>query len=481
MASGVRVRYAPSPTGGPHVGNIRTALFDWLFARGSGGSFIIRVEDTDQQRKVAGATEELLDALGWLGIDWDEGPDIGGDYGPYHQSERLDSYRQASNRLIAAGMAYRCYCSPERLASLRAEQARLKQPIGYDRRCRELGDGNQNGDLHVVRFAMPLDGETNVSDLIRGDVSFDNALIDDFVLVKSDGFPTYHLASVVDDHAMEISHVLRAEEWLPSLPRHTRIYEALGLEPPLFAHLPNILAPDRSKLSKRHGATSVLEYRDQGYLPRAMVNFLVLLGWSLDGKTELFSAQELFDSFSLDRVSKSAAIFDTEKLGWMNGHYIRESGPGDLADALLDYWQANPPMDRWEQPDRNYVLRIIPLVRERLKTMQDAFPLVAFLFRPAIEYDPADLVQKGMDAESTKLAMERATSVLESLPGFDTDAIEGALRPLAVDLGIKVGQLLGSIRVATTGQRVAPPLFEALEVLGRERSLAAMKEATRQL
>ena len=366
MPDTVRVRFPPSPTGEPHVGNIRTAIFNWLFARGLGGSFIIRIEDTDQSRKVEGAIEAILETLRWLGVDWDEGPDVGGDYGPYVQSERLDLYRRAADDLLAAGRAYECYCEPERLAELRREQGKRKERVGYDGRCRDPEARERaaaEGGAPVVRFVMPSEGSTSIRDLIRGDVTFENALIDDFVILKSDGFPTYHLASVVDDTAMRISHVLRAEEWLPSAPRHVLLYRALGFELPEFAHLPIILAPDRSKLSKRHGATSALEYREMGYVPQAMVNFLTLLGWSLDDRTEIFTKAELFRNFSLERVSRSGAVFSADKLAWLNGHYIRESSAEVLADALLEYWERYPPAGIPERPARDYLLRIVPLVR----------------------------------------------------------------------------------------------------------------------
>ena len=484
MPDTVRVRFPPSPTGEPHVGNIRSAIFNWLFARGSGGSFIIRIEDTDQSRKVEGAVEAILETLRWLGVDWDEGPDVGGDYGPYVQSERLDLYRGAADDLLASGSAYECYCGPERLDELRREQGKRKERVGYDGRCRDPRAREKaaaGGGTPVVRFMMPTEGSTSIDDAVRGEVTFDNALIDDFVILKSDGFPTYHLASVVDDTAMEISHVLRAEEWLPSAPRHVLLYRALGLDLPRFAHLPIILAPDRSKLSKRHGATSALEYREMGYVPQAMVNFLTLLGWSLDDRTEIFSKDELFANFSLERVSKSGAVFSTDKLAWLNGHYIRESSPEDLADALLDHWGRYPQDGIAELPARDYLLKIVPLVRERLKTLADAAPLIAFFFADEIEYDSGELVQKRMDEESTKGALLAAETALRGLDEFDAEAIEGVLRPLAAELGIKVGQLLGSLRVATTGLRVSPPLFETLEILGRDRCLAAIRTAADRL
>ena len=483
MTQKVRVRYPPSPTGEPHVGNIRTAIFNWLFARHHGGSFVIRIEDTDQARKVEGAVEGQLEALRWVGVDWDEGPDIGGEYGPYTQSERLSLYSDAAGDLIERGAAYRCYCSTDRLAEVRKERAKSKAPGGgYDRHCRDLTDderreNERTGTTPVVRFRMPLDGTTGVTDLVRGDVSFENRLVDDFVMLKSDGFPTYHLANVVDDHLMEISHVMRAEEWLSSTPRHVQLYRALGWEPPAFAHLPIILAPDRSKLSKRHGATSLLEYRDKGYLPQAMVNFLTLLGWSLDDKTELFTSGELVEHFGIDRVGKAGAIFSTDKLDWMNGVYLREMGTEDLADALLDYWSRVPPAEIPDLPDKGYLSKVVPLMQERIKTLADAAPLVAFFFRDEIEYERDELVQKGMDADGTREGLTAALDGLSELDSFGAESIEGVLRPLAEELGVKTGQLFGSLRVATSGQRVAPPLFETMEVLGRERTLASIEKA----
>ena len=487
MTEGIRVRFAPSPTGEPHVGNIRTAIYDWLLARGSGGSFIIRIEDTDQARKVEGAADIILDVLGWLGLDWDEGPDIGGKYEPYYQSQRRESYYSpAVKELLARGKAYKCYCTPQRLAELRRGQTGGDSPTGYDRKCRGLTEAEWNkhesdGAVPVVRFAMPLDGVTVVKDLIRGEVSFENRLLDDFVVLKSDGFPTYHLASVVDDHAMKITRVLRAEEWLPSAPRHLRIYEALEWDPPLFAHLPIILAPDRSKLSKRHGATSVLEYRRMGYLPEAMINFLTLLGWSLDDRTDVISVLEMKKQFSLERVSKSPAIFNLDKLNWLNGHYIRQLTHDRLADALLDFWQRYPPEEIPEPPDREHMLRIVPIIQERLKTLSDAAPLVPFFFTDTVEYKTQELVQKGMDAGSTKMALQQALVRLEALDAFDASSIEGQLRSLVEELDIKVGQLFGSLRVALTGLRVSPPLFETMEVLGRDRTLTGINRAIQKL
>ncbi len=474
MDNHVRVRLAPSPTGSPHVGMMRTAIYNWLFARGRGGTFIVRIEDTDQGRLVEGSVDEMLESLRWLGIEWDEGPDVGGPNAPYHQSQRLDDYHRVADLLIERGAAYRGDCRPERLETARKERG------GSDRKGGDAAESDDSGSS-VVRFAMPTEGTTVLDDLIRGRVEFENGLVDDFVLLKSDGFPTYHLASIVDDRSMGITHVFRGEEWLPSVPRHLQIYKALGWEPPQFVHLPQILAPDRSKLSKRHGAVSVREYREMGYLPEAMVNFLALLGWSLDDKTEVMSTGELKRAFSLERVSRSGAMFDTKKLEWMNGHYIRGMEPGDLADALLDYWRAFPGEGIDPLPDRGLVERIVPLVRERLKTLRDAAPLIGFFFQDGVEYETAELVQRKMDEAGTKQVLSRSHDALAALDSFDEDSIEAALRELAGELDLKVGQLLGSIRVATTGLKVAPPLFGTLEILGRERSLDAIAGAAGRL
>ena len=376
MARPVRVRYAPSPTGEPHVGNIRTAIFNWLLARNQGGVFIVRIEDTDVKRRVEGATEVILESLRWLGLDWDEGPEVGGPYAPYVQSQRLAYYHDAAQRLLDQGKAYYCYCSPERLERMRREQMQQRQPTRYDRLCRTMPDAEKHqllarGITPVVRFKMSLEGQTVFHDLIRGAVTFDFSVLDDFVLLKSDGYPTYHLASVVDDHMMLISHVLRAEEWLSSAPRHQELYRALEYPMPQFAHLPIILGPDRAKLSKRHGATSVLEYRHMGYLPDVLLNFLVLLGWSLDDHTEFIPREELIRHFSLERVGESPAVFNLEKLAWLNGVYMRQLAPEELADMLAPLLDEHLPASVPRPIERTYLLRIVPLIQERLKTLEE--------------------------------------------------------------------------------------------------------------
>ncbi len=486
MKQKVRVRFAPSPTGYPHVGNIRTALFNWLYARHCGGSFIVRIEDTDVARRVEGAVEAILNSLRWLGLDWDEGPEVGGSYGPYFQSERLDLYREAARRLISQGDAYYCYCSPQRLEEMRAEQVSRKQPPGYDRHCRDLtkeerAQKEAEGVVPVVRFKAPLEGQVGFTDLIRGEVVFDNSVMDDFVLLKSDGYPTYHLASVVDDHAMEISHVIRAEEWLSSTPRHLLLYRALGYEPPQFVHHSMILGPDRSKLSKRHGAVSIIEYYEQGYLPEAMVNFLALLGWSLDDKTEIMSRQDLIDNFSWERVSRTAAIFNRDKLDWMNGVYIRSLTADQFFEAVQPYLMMDKLAGGAVMSDEQYVRDVLPLVQERARTLSEVVELTRFFFVDELDYEPGLLIGKGMSPKSAVQALAAAEPGLSRLERFDAESLEAVLRPLAVELGLKTGQLFGTLRVAVTGRTAAPPLFQTMAILGKERCLKRIKAALAKL
>jgi glutamyl-tRNA synthetase len=481
MDKPVRVRYAPSPTGFPHVGNIRTALFNWLFARHTGGKFIVRIEDTDVARTVPGALEAILDSLRWLGLDWDEGPEVGGNFGPYFQSERLAIYQEIADRLIKEGYAYNCYCSSERLEAMRAEQTRQKLPPGYDRHCRSLIEAERDqkiaeGVKPVVRFKTPFGGKTCFQDLLRGEVSFENSTIDDFVLLKSDGYPTYHLANIIDDHLMQISHVLRAEEWLSSTPRHIMLYNAVGFEPPIFAHLPMILGPDRSKLSKRHGATALTDYRDQGYLPETMFNFLALLGWSLDEKTELFSRQELVEYFSLERVSRTAAIFNREKLDWMNGVYIRGLDLDDFIKRVLSFVDKALPPEIERPLDQEYLKRILPLVKERAKTLAEVKDLISFFYEEHFNISPDSLLIKGVDRLNTDQAYIQAQKIIANIP-WTTGELEKGFRVLAEQLCLKPGQLFSSLRMAITGRAVSPPLFETMEAMGKERVQAHIREA----
>jgi glutamyl-tRNA synthetase len=470
----VRLRFAPSPTGYPHLGNIRTALFNWLFARHHGGKFILRIEDTDIARRVEGAVEAILDSLRWLGLNWDEEP--------YFQSKRLPIYHEIAHRLLEEGHTYLCYCSPERLETMRQEQAKRKQPPKYDRHCRDLTQHERTrleatGITPVIRFKTPLEGETTFYDLIHGSVTFKHDTLDDFILLKSDGYPTYHLANVVDDHLMAISHVLRADEWLSSTPRHVLLYQALSWQPPQLAHLPMILGPDRAKLSKRHGATTITEYQKQGYLPDAMVNFLVLLGWSLDDRTELLSREELIKHFSLERVGKTAAIFNKDKLEWMNGVYLRALSPGEFVQQAMSFLDKDLPESIKRPLNNSYVSRVLSLIQERAKTLADIPRLTSFFFLDDVQYDTGLLLSGKRDAKSAAKAMTIASQKLEEIKTWDATTLEGVLRPLATELNLGTGELFGSLRIAVTGRTAAPPLFQTMAVLGKEKCLKRLNTA----
>jgi glutamyl-tRNA synthetase len=486
----VRTRYAPSPTGVPHVGNLRTALFAYFLARHHGGQFLLRIEDTDRDRYDPSAVPALMESLRWLGIDWDEGPDIGGPYAPYVQSERRQSYHDAAYRLVAQDDAYECWCSPERLDAVRAEQQRLKQPPRYDRRCRS-DDGREaarreaeaEGRSCVVRFRTPLEGSVTLHDAIHGDTTFDLATIDDFVMLKSDGFPTYHLAYIVDDDAMRVTHVLRADEWIPSAPRHLLIYRALGIEPPVIAHLPQVLGPDGKKLSKRHGATSVFEYRDQGYLPEAMVNFLGLIGWSLDDKTDVLSREQFIEHFTLDRVKPSPGVFNVEKLTWLNGVYIRDMPEDRLVELVAERLDRDLAASVARPVDRALVRRITPLIRERIKLLSEVADYCDFFFTDDLRFDSPELLGKAYAtrAHDAAVALERARALVASAEPFEHGLLEAAFRELASQTGAKAGDLFSLVRVAVTGRRISPPLFETMAILGRERCVRRIDRACEML
>ena len=489
VAGPPRLRYAPSPTGDPHVGNIRTALWSWLHARRYGGSFIVRIEDTDQARAVAGADDRILASLRWLGIDWDEGPEAGGPHSPYVQSQRLPLYRDAADRLIAAGRAYRCFDTPEQLAAMRAEQRAQGRPTGYDGRCRalprETSDARaSSGESFVVRFRMPDEGVTSFRDAIRGEIRVENTTLDDFVILKSDGFPTYHLAHVVDDREMAITHVTRGDEWIPSTPRHVRLIEALGWEPPVYVHTPVILGPDGGKLSKRHGARSVLEYAEDGFLPEALLNFLAITGWALDDRTELISRAELIRHFDIGDLVPNPAVFDTQKLEWMNGAYLRTADETRLAD-LFEEQLARDLSDRVDLPlDRSLVEATVPLVRERIRRLTELTSLVDFLFTGEIAVPEATTLlgkpYRNRPAEA-RHALRSCHSQLAELETWASEPIEGALRALAAELTERAGSLFMLCRVAVTGRAVTPPLFETMELVGRERTLARLRSAEKTL
>lgn len=493
-AAPVRVRFAPSPTGLLHIGGVRTVLFNWLLANGQApregksGAFILRIEDTDRNRYVEGAEEGILDVLRWFGVDWDEGPDVGGPYAPYRQSERTALYRDRANELLHKGHAYRCFCTPERLQQVREEQQARKEPPGYDRHCRDLDPTDSQAlstldQPNVVRFRMPLEGETAVHDLLRGEMLFQNENLEDLVLLKTDGFPTYHLANVVDDHEMEISHILRGAEWIPSAPLHLRLYDAFGWTAPLLAHMPLILAPGGGKLSKRHGSTSMEEFRSQGYLPEALMNYLALLGWSLDGTTEIFSKQDLLEKFTLERVSPSPGTFDYVKLRWTNQYYINHILElDDLTVRVMPFLaQAGlilpGPFDA-DHADVARVRSVTALLKDRLETLADAPELMSYFLTSELEpYDPALLIPKKMTRDDTLAALEAVSVLLDQVDLEDEAASEARFRALADDLGLKPGNLFMPIRVAVTGRAQSPGLFETLRVIGEEQVRARVKEA----
>jgi glutamyl-tRNA synthetase len=497
----VRVRYAPSPTGSPHVGNLRTAIYDWLLARKEGGRFIARLEDTDRSpdRYVPEGIYDIEASLRFLGILPDEWWVSGGPHAPYVQSERLPLYHAAAERLIESGSAYRCYCSRERLDALRAEQQANKQSSGYDRLCRDPDQREQMRAMraereggepsHVVRLAMPQQGVTVLHDEIRGDIVYENRLQDDQVLVKSDGFPTYFLACAVDDHEMGITHILRGDDWLSSAPKLVQVFSALGWEPPKFAHPPLIVGPDRKKLSKRHGATQFAWFMQEGYLPEALINFLVLLGWSAgEENRELFSIPELIERFSIAGITEHPAIFDYDKLKWMNGHYIRQSQPGRIVGLCLPYLiRAGlvSPAPAQDAPDEEklayraeleYVRRVIELEQGRLKTLAEVVDLAGFFFQelsyPAGYEEKA--VKKWFGVPYLQSLLEREVAAWSALPHWTVERLEESARTIGDDLGLKFAEVIHPTRVAVTGRTVGPGLFEALWALGKERTIARL-------
>lgn len=483
----VRTRFAPSPTGHLHIGGARTAFWAFLLAKKSGGKFILRVEDTDQDRKVEGAISSLIKELNWFGIDIDEGPshqeletvgesveglsNLGGSAGPYIQSLRLARYKEISDKLIAMGACYRCDCTSEMLDKERLDQMARRETPGYSGYCRDRAVSAEKP--HVVRFKMPFKKTVVLEDAVKGKVVWDEASLRDPVLLKSDGFPTYHLAVVVDDHDMEITHVLRGDEWLSSAPLHLLIYEALGWEPPIHAHLPVILGPAGKKLSKREGDVFTSSFREAGYLPAALLNFTVLIGWSAgEGvEQEIFSREELIDKFSLDRINSASGKFDYEKLGWMNGLYIRAMPIDDfIQEAKARVLAADV---AWNEDKFRIVA---PLVQERLKTLNEIAPMVEFLFKDSIERDLASMYGKGIDAAISKQVLEKVFAGLSPLEEFSHHSIEAVLRSISEELKLKAGPMFGVVRIAVTGKKITPPLFESLVALGKEKTLERIKE-----
>ncbi len=495
----VRVRFAPSPTGFLHIGSLRTALFTYLTAKSQGGTCILRIEDTDQQRLVEGATESLIGTLAWVGITFDEGPHVGGAYGPYIQTERLHIYQEYVKILLEKGEAYRCFCTPERLEAMRKEQQSKKLPTQYDRQCRtmpaeEAQKRADAGERFVIRQKMPLEGEVTVYDELRGEIRFRAPILDDHVLVKSNGIPTYQFANVIDDHLMEISHVTRAEEWIPSFPKNMLLYKAFGWEPPKFVHFPVILNKGGGKLSKRHGDVMVEDYREQGYLPEALVNFCVLLGWHPKDDVEILSQQDIEGGFRYEDIGTSPAIFDLEKLDYFNGYYIRKKTPDALLDLCLPYLTAaglvrtagDPGYEickSGEMTDRAYLRNVVALERERLKKLSHIPDMVDFFFTAKLEYEPDLLVWKKMDRGDARSNLRTITGLLESISEgeWTFERLEGVMTGFLQTNKLNVGSYLWPFRVSLTGRRASPGGFEVAGVLGKRETLGRIEAAIEML
>lgn len=485
-AQPVRVRFAPSPTGRTHLGSGRTALYNYLLARKHGGQFILRIEDTDQKRYVPEAEQELIQGLRWLGLDWDEGPDKGGPHAPYRQSERKAIYQQHALDLINRGRAYYCFCSPERLAQLRKEQQSRKEPLVYDGTCRHLTSEEarrrvEAGEPHVVRLKIPKEGSITVHDFLRGDITVENRVLDDIILIKSDGLAVYHLAAMVDDHLMAITHVIRGSEWLSTFPYHGHIIRAFGWEAPVFVHLSVFLKPSgKGKMSKREssqlieGGHSIFlkDLKDLGYLPEAVLNWIALMGWSYDDRTEFFTLENLVEKFSLEKLNPSPAAINFSKLDHFNGLHIRNLAVDDLARRLKPFFEAGG-----YKVDDQKLLQVAALVQPRIVTLDDALAMGGFFFKDELQIAPEDLVGKNMTPSESARVAERAYEILVQLPEITHEMAEAPLRHLAEAMGLSAGQVFGILRVAVTGQTVSPPLFESMAVIGREKVLERIHQA----
>jgi glutamyl-tRNA synthetase len=490
-----RVRIAPSPTGPLHIGTARTALFNYLYARRQGGTFVLRLEDTDVARSTVGFEADILEQLHWLGITWDEGPDAAGGedrgpFGPYRQMQRLDRYAEAAERLLAADQAYPCYCTAEQLDADRKAQEAAHEPPRYVGRCANLtseerADREAEGRRGALRFRVPA-GKVKFDDLVRGEVEIDTAnLGGDFVIVRSDGTPLYHFTVVVDDAAMEMTHIIRGEDHLSNTPKHILLFRALGYEVPAFAHLPLILNPDRTKMSKRKSQTAIADYRAQGFIPEALVNFLALLGWSTGTEEEILSLDEIGARFDLEHVQKGGAVFDRERLEWLNGQWIRRLDVEDLIERLEPYLEAERDAGRIDRvPGPEELRPLVPIIQERLPTLGAIGDLVGFLWVDDVTVDPAMLVPKRWDPATTLAALRAARETIDGSIGpvtFEADELEPPMRALAESRGWKAGDLFMAVRVAATGRTATPPLFDSLVALGRERTLARLDRAIRTL
>ena len=482
-----RVRFAPSPTGYLHVGGARTALFNWLFARRLGGTFVLRIEDTDVERSSWEMVEGILRGMRWLGLDWDEGPEIGGPYGPYFQSERLERYRAMANRLAEDGRAYYCYCSSELLQARRQEAERQGLAWKYDRTCLRLDPAQiaqfeSTGAPRAIRFRVP-EGTTGFVDLVHGPIEFDRAHIEDFVVLRSDQHPTYHLSVVADDLDMAITHIVRGDDHISNTPKQVLLYEAFDAPVPQFAHVPLILGPDKKRLSKRHGATSVMEYARQGYLPEAMVNFLALLGWSPGTDQELFTRDELIAAFSLEGISGGNAVFNPEKLDWINQQHIARL-PGEALLARVEPLLRDAGLwsDSYKDSARAWMLKVIELIRPRAHRLDDFVEIGRPFLTDTLEFDP-EAVRKHLASPDlvAHLAALRDEFSRIDLDRYDEASLESALRNVAAARGLKAGTLIHAVRVAVTGRAISPGLFEMLMLMGRARTLDRLEQAERRL
>ncbi len=482
----VRVRFAPSPTGHMHLGSARTALYDYLIAKKTGGQFILRIEDTDFKRYMPGAEEELINGLRWLGLEFDEGPDIGGPYGPYRQSERKEIYLDHARRLIAEDKAYYCFCTPDRLTKMREEQQRRKEPPHYDGTCRQLSIPEaekriQNGEKFVIRFKTPKEGTTSVKDLLRGEITVENHTLDDYILVKSDGWALYHLAAMVDDNLMEISHVIRGSEWLPSLPLHALICRAFGWQEPVWIHLSVFLKPSgKGKMSKRESADLlkdgysifIKDLQDLGYTPEAVVNWVALMGWSYDDHTEFFTLNDLVDKFNLEHLNPSPAAINFTKLDHFNGLHIRSFSDAEFAQRISPYiTQAGI------AADPQTLLKIAPILKERVATLDDAIGMAGFFFKEDVQPITEELTVKGMTKDQTIGVLKKSRAVLSSFGQLTVTDVEPVMREYVEQSGYSTGQVFGVLRVAVTGQKISPPLFESMEIIGREKVLERIEKA----
>ncbi len=486
----VRVRFAPSPTGHTHLGTARTALYNYILARQTGGQFILRIEDTDQKRFVPGAEEELISSLHWLGIDWDEGPDVGGPHAPYHQTERKEIYQRYARELVDSDHAYYCFCTPERLNIMREEQRQRGVQPHYDRTCRRIDPTEADarvaaGEKHVVRFKMPLEGSVTCHDLLRGNITVENRTLDDYILVKSDGLALYHLAAMVDDHLMGITHVIRGSDWMSTFPLHVHILQAFGWEEPIWVHLSIFLKPSgKGKMSKRDTAQFMKDgysifidgVRETGYVPEGVANWIALMGWSYDDHTEIFTMQDLIEKFSLEHLNPAPAAINFSKLDHFNGVHIRSLAPADLAARVKPFLEAAGYV-----VDDQKLLAAIPIIQVRLVTLDDAVDFAGFFFRDTVNPPVEELIGKNMSVAQSAEVARRAYDLLAGLDEISPESADAPLRLLAEELGLNAGQFFGVLRVAVTGQTVSPPLLESMHIIGKDVVLERIKTAAARL